>query len=234
MRARRGFLLAGIHLGLALPLLVWNSGMRLATGGVSQTWPEPVVHAAMLQEADQSGSVAMSMGPCGRKFVGEPLRADERLLSSANLPASIAAGWFDPCPARWTVSAIVNPAHEYSGRIAEELVGVYAALIALEWFLVGAFPLVRPDRWWLEPGAITTACFGAGALPMLVFDALGASHGMGSGAFAPTVSSNVAAIFANAMSVLMVLSWSWWALLIVTRLLRRVRGALRRRVINCA
>jgi hypothetical protein len=234
MRARRGFLLAGIHLGLALPLLVWNAGVRLATGEVSQAWPDAVVHATMLQEADQSGEVAKSMGPCARRFVGERLSADERLISAANLPASIVAGWFDSCPARWTISAVVDPAHEYSRGIAAELIAVYAALIGLQWFLVGGFPLVQTVRWWREPGAIITTCFAAGALPMLAFDAAGALRGAGAGAYAPTVSSSAAAIFADSMSVMMVLSWSGWALLILARVLQRARSMLQRHSIPSA
>jgi hypothetical protein len=30
-------------------------------------------------------------------------------------------------------------------------------LIALQWFLLGGFPLIKPSRWWAEPGIIITA-----------------------------------------------------------------------------
>lgn len=31
-------------------------------------------------------------------------------------------------------------------------------MIALQWFLVGAFPLSQPRNWWAEPGAFITVC----------------------------------------------------------------------------
>jgi hypothetical protein len=33
-----------------------------------------------------------------------------------------------------------------------------ALLIAILWFLIGGFPLVRPRHWWWEPGAFITLC----------------------------------------------------------------------------
>jgi hypothetical protein len=30
--------------------------------------------------------------------------------------------------------------------------------IAVQWFLMGGFPLVRTQKWWAEPGSFITAC----------------------------------------------------------------------------
>lgn len=221
--------MAAAHALLALPLLAWNSSVRLATGNASHTSSEGVVYAAMLQEADRSGDVAMSMGPCGTKLVGQRLAADERLISSANLPASVLAGWFDPCPARWTISAVLDPARRFSRAIAAQLVAAYTLLIGVEWFLVGSFPLVQPVRWWREPGAVITTCFIAGSLPLLLLDAVGFYQWRSSGAYAPLVASTAVAVVADSMAVLMVLSWSAWGLLIVSRTLMRLSRAVARR-----
>jgi len=35
---------------------------------------------------------------------------------------------------------------------------ILCAAIAVQWFLLGAFPVIHPKRWWLEPGALITVC----------------------------------------------------------------------------
>jgi hypothetical protein len=35
---------------------------------------------------------------------------------------------------------------------------ILCTAIAVQWFLLGAFPVIHPKRWWLEPGALITVC----------------------------------------------------------------------------
>jgi hypothetical protein len=35
-------------------------------------------------------------------------------------------------------------------------------LITLQWILAGAFPLIIPRHWWVEPGAFITCCTAVG------------------------------------------------------------------------
>lgn len=39
----------------------------------------------------------------------------------------------------------------------------FLILIPIQWFLMGAFPLVRPKQWFLEPGMFITFCAAIGA-----------------------------------------------------------------------
>ena len=39
-------------------------------------------------------------------------------------------------------------------------------LIALQWILVGGFPLIHPRRWFWEPGALMTICTCTGILAL--------------------------------------------------------------------
>jgi hypothetical protein len=79
------------------------------------------------------------------------------------------------------------------------IVAVLCALVALEWFLVGGFPLIHPRRWWLEPGAFITVCTLIGtALAVIPYVA-----------HVSVVSSWIA-----------FLAWFWWFGLLVWKLIR--------------
>jgi len=42
------------------------------------------------------------------------------------------------------------------------------ALIALQWFLIGGFPLIHPRQWWWEPGAFITVVTAAAFVLVVV------------------------------------------------------------------
>jgi hypothetical protein len=42
-------------------------------------------------------------------------------------------------------------------RVKRRVDNALAIVIALQWFLIGGFPLVQSNRWWGEPGAFITA-----------------------------------------------------------------------------
>jgi len=52
---------------------------------------------------------------------------------------------------------------------------VLCLLIAVQWFLIGSFPLIRSTRWWAEPSAFITLCttIGSGIALLPVIDVLG-------------------------------------------------------------
>jgi hypothetical protein len=72
-------------------------------------------------------------------------------------------------------------------------------LIAVQWTLVGGLPLIRPRRWWLEPGAFITIC----AVPAFVFVLI------------PPVEE--AALFPASFAAL---AWLWWFGLLVWKTVR--------------
>jgi hypothetical protein len=52
-------------------------------------------------------------------------------------------------------------AEKHYGRTRKSEVVILTILcagVAFQWFLVGGFPLIRPRRWWWEPGAFITLC----------------------------------------------------------------------------
>jgi hypothetical protein len=71
--------------------------------------------------------------------------------------------------------------------------------IAVQWFLMGAFPLVRTRKWWADPGAFITACAAlAGAIALI-----------------PKVGD-----FARLPVSIAMLAWLWWFVLLVWKTLQ--------------
>jgi hypothetical protein len=69
------------------------------------------------------------------------------------------------------------------------------ALIILQWFLIGSYPLVRSERrWWAEPGAFITVCAVVGAAIAAI----------------PYVS-----FLSRIPQMLALLAWLWWFTLLV-------------------
>jgi len=82
----------------------------------------------------------------------------EKMLDSSELPATIVSGWNSDCPAGWTTAGLIGIDMRHHTQAQE--IGSSAAfclLIAIQWFVLGSLPLIRPGRWWLEPGACNTA-----------------------------------------------------------------------------
>jgi hypothetical protein len=66
--------------------------------------------------------------------------------------------------------------------------------IAMQWFLIGGFPLVRSRKWWADPGSFMTACAVlAGAVALI-----------------PVVDG-----FARLPASIAGLAWLWWFGLLV-------------------
>ncbi|MGA2850301.1 MAG: hypothetical protein ABSE46_15000 [Terracidiphilus sp.] len=78
----------------------------------------------------------------------------------------------------------------------------FGFLIALQWFLLGAFPLVRHPhwrRWWGEPGTFITVCAVLGGLLALI----------------PGVDT-----IARLPALVAMLAWFWWLGLLAWTLVR--------------
>jgi hypothetical protein len=71
--------------------------------------------------------------------------------------------------------------------------------IAIQWFLVGGFPLVRTEKWRADPGSFITACAVlAGAITLI-----------------PVVDG-----FARLPALIAMLAWLWWFGLLTWRTLQ--------------
>jgi hypothetical protein len=163
MKWRRGLLLAGVNLAIATPGVVLDSrefwqytGDDTARSQISR------VEYVVFQE-----NVPVSLDPCNWFDIGH-----SRLIEVggfANLPTTLITGWHDPCLTKTPLGRLVRRVVGARNHPVEVVDCVcLAALLCIQWLLVGGIPLVRPNRWWLEPGAFITACATiAGALAII-------------------------------------------------------------------
>jgi len=124
------------------------------------------------------------------------------IVQLANYPALILSGWQMDCPPHWSLSGRLHAEWQQrtieSQRRADQGMMI---LLAIQWFLVGGFPLRKPLRWWAEPGVIITIGTVASGLLVLI------PHGEHDPF--PTVP----VVFAG-------LAWLWWFGLLVWKTLR--------------
>ena len=161
MNWRRGILLAGIHLVVASSLLAWEESFYWRSIKSEQLGQS----LGRLQFTAFQEEQTITFNPCADDGVwyGEvsPLI---RIAGMANLPVALLTGWHEPCRSpspldsmgeRFLSSMVVRPFHRT--RSSETLiVGILCLLVAVEWLFVGGIPLMRPRRWWLEPGVFVT------------------------------------------------------------------------------
>ncbi len=162
----RGLLLSGVNLAAAVPLIVmlevrveaFHNEHAEGADHAPPTWiaSDPVLKTA--PSADEGETVTFD--PCSM-WAHYP--TEELIARFANLPAITLAGWRQACPPRWTLAGMLKVGYPwtrapYSLMTCREVDGGFALLVAVQWFLVGAFPLVRPKLWWFEPGAFITVC----------------------------------------------------------------------------
>jgi hypothetical protein len=167
MKWRRGILLAGIHLAVAVPLMVMHEVRYEAfvhedhadrEDHAPPAWiaSDPVLKTAPSGDEEQT----VGFSPCN---LWADYPADEELARSANLPATILSGWGEECPTRWTLAGRLNVGYSFFPSRAtissrREVDCGFGLLVAAQWILVGTFPFTHPKRWWAEPGAFITAC----------------------------------------------------------------------------
>ena len=126
-------------------------------------------------------------------------------MFSLNPLAIVLTGWRDVCPPRWSLAGMLHLGGLWvvptaSSIAAQRWVDLgLAAIIAIQWFLVGGFPLVRSKRPWGEPEFVITVCavlaFGLVIIPATR-----------EGSLVPAT-----AVF---------FAWLWWLVLLIWTLLR--------------
>ena len=82
----------------------------------------------------------------------------EMVISAANMPVVLLVGWHEPCAQPSTLDNVVEKRYGRTRRAEVLILTIQCAAFVVWWLIVGGFPLVRPRRWWLEPGAFVTAC----------------------------------------------------------------------------
>jgi hypothetical protein len=185
MNWRRGLLLAGMNLLAAVPLICLlaardaqymkereqrsanEEGLRIDSSGEISAAPTNFV------QVQEERTVTFS--PCGLWPHYPPQVSAVQL---GNIPAFVLSQWNVVCPPRWSEAAMLgiraNGVFSNNLEARNRLDVSLCILIAIQWFLIGSFPLIQSNRWWGEPGAfITTANFVAACIAIIpVVDSL--------------------------------------------------------------
>jgi hypothetical protein len=136
------------------------------------------------------------------------------VVQAADMPSVVLAGWADICPPHWSLAGRLRekPMWQITPLWMETQRKIDAGLclfIAVQWFLMGGFPLVRTQKWWADPGSFITACAVlAGAIALI-----------------PVVDG-----FARLPALIAGLAWLWWFGLLVWKTLQfgwRITTAMR-------
>ena len=194
MNWRRGLLLAGIHLAVAVPLILSleaRDAKLLRNRHVSISPPAQTSPPAV---KDGETVTFSSRG----MWVHYP--PQNYIVQIANIPAFILTGWRMECPAPWSLSGRLEADWQHRTVESQRQVDIgLVILIAMQWFLVGGFPLRKPLRWWQEPGAFITLVTVASGLLVLI----------------PNIDS-----LAYTPMLLAWVVWLWWFGLLIWKTLR--------------
>jgi hypothetical protein len=161
--------------------------------------PEPLTPKSAQTNAEQAEqTVSFTIDPCAM-WVEYPVQVV--VVQGAELPSLALAGWADVCPPRWSLAGRLRgnmtwPPTPLWMETQREIDAGLCLFIAVQWFLVGGFPLVRTQKWWADPGAFITACAVlAGAMALI-----------------PAVDD-----IAKLPALIAMLAWFWWFGLLVWR-----------------
>jgi len=177
MNWRRALLLAGINLAVAVPM-IWmmeardqqnaltsEEIMAKAPNVAAPKPPQPVTPEASPEQAEQT----VSFNPCSI-WVHYPVQVV--VVQSADMPSLLLSGWEDDCPPHWSLAGRLRgnrswPPTPLWMETQRKIDAGLCLFIAIQWFLMGALPLVRTRKRWAEPGVFITACSVlAGAIAM--------------------------------------------------------------------
>ena len=203
MNWRRGLLLAGINLAVAIPLMFLLHAQDVAWfRDRAQHVPQPPVvetpPAASSQTSDAREDT-IAFNPCSMTGI---FTLEEGIVVDANMPVFVLTAWRSPCPASWTLSGRLH-AHdpgtfEPSSLAAQRKVDAgMLLLMILQWLVLGAFPMKGP-RSWREPGMFITLCSVLAAILFFIH----------------------LEDLARLSGVFVALTWLWWLCLAVWRLIR--------------
>jgi hypothetical protein len=181
MNWRRGVLLAGINLAVAVPMILMMEArdqkyaltqeeiMAKAAWKDAPKPPEPPTpepSQAKLEQAEET----VTFDPCGM-WVHYP--AQVVVMQAADMPSLALAGWEDYCPPHWSLAGRLRKKRTWPPtplwmETQRKIDAGLCLFIAMQWFLIGGFPLLRTQKWWADPGAFITACaVPAGALALI-------------------------------------------------------------------
>jgi hypothetical protein len=174
MQWRRGLAFATIHLAVAIPIV-------LSVEADDEMWLNQMHHHAstaakpqliLVAQNNPSTDSAPDFSMCDLTDQYSPR---EGILVFANLPPMFLTAWRAPCPPRWSISGMLlgttwehpTPARIARQRIVDE---IFVVLIAIQWLLIGSYPLSLQLSLRRDPAAIVTICTVASAALTLIPD----------------------------------------------------------------
>ena len=214
MNWRRGLLLAGINLAVAIPMILMMEArdqkyaltqeeIMAKTARVDTPRPPelPTLEPHMASSKQAEEEQAVGFDPCAM-WGHYPVQVV--VLQAANMPSVALAGWEEVCPPQWSLAGRLHgksswPPTPLWMETQREIDAGLCLFIAVQWFLLGGFPLARTQKWWADPGSFITVCAVlAGAITLI-----------------PVVggSASLPALFA-------MLAWLWWFGLLVWKTLQ--------------
>jgi hypothetical protein len=205
MNWRRGILLAAINLAAVIPMMVqleMRDAKSLETRPEERALALRVSESGELTEADKGETIAPAGGkeavafePCAMFGGHDP--AQVYVVRFGSLPSFVVTGWRLGCPAKWTVSGLIQgvgfltPKRVAAQRRVDVLL---CGLMAVQWVVVGGSPLTKRRGIWQEPDLLITVCTATGCLLALV----------------PVVGA-----LAKLPALVAGCAWFWWAGLVV-------------------
>jgi hypothetical protein len=156
MNWRRGLLLAGINLAVAVPMILMMEA-RDQKDALTQEeimaktpnedppkppeLPTPDPHQASPEQAEQT----VSFDACTMS-VHYPVQ--DVVVQAADMPSFALAGWEDVCPPRLSLAGRLRgkwtwPPTPFWMETQRKIDAGLCLLIIIQWFLMGGFPLVR-------------------------------------------------------------------------------------------
>jgi len=203
MQWHRGIGFAFVHLSVALPMVAGieaneANGLRLMHAQESPSGRSKPLAVS----AGEASNGAPDFSPCGMIDTFSP---SENILIFANPGAFLVTDWRSPCARRWSVSGMLIsdgwPKASWALFAKGQRVdAIFIALMAIQWLLIGVFPLRPHCGLWGDPATHITICtVAAGAL-----------------SFIPNIES-----FCNFPMLYAAAAWVWWLYLLGSTLLSR-------------
>ena len=179
MNWRRGLVLAGINLILAIPMICLRAAedARFRRDMKQQSFVERMswidssgeLSSAPAKFVQAQEEQTVSFSPCG---LWRNIPAQESVVQMGNLPAFVVSEWREECPSKWSIARFLGVNN--TGRLSDNFKAMrrvdaaFCVLIAAQWFLIGSFPLIQASRWWAEPGAFITTGTAVGSAIALI------------------------------------------------------------------
>lgn len=204
--------MAGINLAVAIPMILMMEAMdqkyaltqdesmaKAASNDAPRPPESPTPRPA--QTNPEQVEETVSFAPCGM-WVHYP--AQVVVVQAIGMPSVALAGWEDDCPPHWSLAGRLRgnrtwPPTPLWMETQRKIDGGLCLFIAMQWFLMGGFPLVRTQKWWADPGPFIAACAVlAGAIALI-----------------PVIDD-----FARLPALIAMLAWLWWLGLLVWRTLQ--------------